>query len=481
MGKPRGFLEHKRELAEYRPVCDRLKDYSQVFIPRPDEQSRDQAARCMDCGTPFCHWGCPVGNYIPEWNDLMFNAHWEESGQLLDATNNLPEITGRVCPAPCEYACVLGINDDPVTIRENELAIIEHAFDHGLIKAHPPAKRTGKKVAVIGSGPAGLVCAAQLNQAGHSVTVFERDEKVGGIMRYGIPDFKLEKWVLDRRIKIWEEEGINFKPGVNVGVDYLTAKLLKDYDAVCLTGGSRVPRDLKIEGRELKGIYFAMDYLVQSNHRSAGEKIAENQLIDAKGKKVVVIGGGDTGADCVGTANRQGASCVVQIELLPQPGSCRPENQPWPFYPLLLKTTSSHEEGAARQWSIQTKRFSGKNGTVNKLVCVKLDFSQKDEKSCSIMKEVPGSEFEIEADLVLLAMGFLGPEKSGLLTELGVVLDQRGNVKTGEDFMTSVKGVFSAGDMRRGQSLIVWAIAEGRSAAYSIDNYLMGKSALPRI
>ena len=326
----------------------------------------------------------------------------------------------------------------------------------------------GKKVAIIGSGPAGLSCAAQLNQAGHQVTVFERDDKLGGIMRYGIPDFKLEKWILDRRIKIWEEEGINFKSGVNVGVDYPTAKLLKDFDALCLTGGSRVPRDLKIEGRDLKGVYFAMDYLVQSNLRVAGEKIADDQSIDAKGKKVVVIGGGDTGADCVGTAHRQGASCVVQIELLPQPSVCRLENQPWPFYPLLLKTTPSHEEGGERKWSIQTKKFIGENGAVNKLACVKLE-------------EVPGSDFEIEADLVLLAMGFLSPEKEGLLTELGVALDQCGNVKTGGDYMTSIKGVFSAGDMRRGQSLIVWAISEGRSTAYFIDSYLMGKSALPVI
>jgi glutamate synthase (NADPH/NADH) small chain len=411
-----------------------------------DELSRDQASRCMDCGTPFCHWGCPIGNYIPEWNDLVFNAQWERAFELLDATNNMPEVTGRVCPATCEYACVLGINDDPVTIRENELAVIEHAFKKGWVRPKPPKKRSGKKVAVIGSGPAGLACAAQLNKSGHKVVVFERDDRIGGILRYGIPDFKLEKRVLDRRIDIWKKEGIKFKTKTNVGVDY---PLSKEFDAVCLAGGSRVPRDLKIPGRELKGIYFAMDYLTQSNRRIAGEKIPKDQLIDAKGKKVVVIGGGDTGADCVGTANRQGAACVVQIDLLPQPPECR----------------DSHEEGAERQWSILTKKFVGKNGKVKKLSCVRLKPD---------MKEIPGSEFEIEADLVILAIGFLRPEHNGLLSSLGVEFDNRGNVKTDINYMTSVNKVFSAGDMRRGQSLVVWAIYEGRQAAKAIDKYLRG-------
>jgi glutamate synthase (NADPH/NADH) small chain len=464
MGNPKGFIKTPRGKTEYRRVCERVKDYGEVVAPRADDSSRDQAGRCMDCGTPFCHSGCPLGNYIPEWNDLMYTARWWEAGERLAATNNLPEITGRVCPAPCEFACVLGINDDPVTVRENELSIIEHAFRDGRIKPNPPKKRTGKKVAVIGSGPAGLSCAAQLNQAGHSVTVLERDEQVGGIMRYGIPDFKLEKKILDRRIAIWQQEGIEFKTGSAV------TKRPVGYDAVVLAGGSKIPRDLPVPGRELKGVYFAMEYLTQSNRRVAGVQVPADQLIDAKGKKVVVIGGGDTGSDCVGTAVRQGADCVVQIELLPKPGETRLPNQPWPSYPMLLKTTSSHEEGGERQWSVLTKGFKGQGSRVKALSCVRVD-----EK----LKEILGTEFEIEADLVLLAMGFIGAEKTGLLTDLGVEFDQRGNVKTDENYMASVKGVFAAGDMRRGQSLIVWAIFEGRRTARAVDKFLMGRSGLP--
>ena len=464
MGNPKGFIKTRREKPEYRPVCERVKDFGPVFQPRADSQSRDQAGRCMDCGTPFCHWGCPVGNFIPEWNDLTFNAHWEEASELLTATNNLPEVTGRVCPAPCEFACVLGINDDPVTVRENELAIIEHAFKAGLIKPNPPRKRTGKKIAVIGSGPAGLSCAAQLNQAGHAVTVFERDEKIGGIMRFGIPDFKLEKKILDRRSDIWQQEGIELKTGITVN------KRPAGYDAIVLAGGSKIPRDLPIEGRQLKGVYFAMEYLMQANRRVAGEKFTDDKLIDAKGKKVVVIGGGDTGSDCVGTAVRQGADCVVQIELLPKPGEVRLPNQPWPIYPMILKTTSSHEEGGERHWSVLTKKFAGHESRVTSLQCIRVD-----EK----LKEITGTEFEIPADLVLLAMGFIGAEKTGLLADLGVEFDQRGNVKTDENYMSSVKGVFAAGDMRRGQSLIVWAISEGRRTARAVDLFLMGKSDLP--
>ena len=479
MGDVKGFLKVKREPAPYRPVCERVKDFNEVTVLRKDEKSREQSSRCMDCGVPFCHWGCPVGNYIPEWNDLIFRGQWKKAIDVLSATNNLPEITGRICPALCEFACVLGINDDPVTIREDELDIIEYAFKQGWIKPNPPKKRTGKKIAVIGSGPAGLACADQLNKAGHNVTVFERDDKAGGILRYGIPNFKLDKAVLDRRIKIWKKEGIVFKMSVDVGEGYKVSKLKKDFDAIVLAGGSRVPRDLKIPGRELYGIHFAMDYLVQSNKRLAGENIHFSKLIDAKNKKVVVIGGGDTGADCVGTAHRQGASCIVQVELLPQPPECRTKDSPWPKYPMLLKTTSSHQEGGERHWSVSTKKFEGAKGQVKKLSCVKVEVG-RDDKGCMLIKDVPGSEFKIEVDLVILALGFMHPEK-GLISQLGVELDPRGNVKTDEHYLTSVKDVFAAGDMRRGQSLIVWAISEGRRAAHSIDKYLTGSTRLPSL
>jgi len=467
-----GFLKIGRQNTEYRKICERLQDFKQVCMLRPDAQSQEQASRCMDCGTPFCHWGCPVGNYIPEWNDHMFNGSWKDAAALLDATNNLPEITGRICPAHCEHACVLGINDDPITIRENELAVIEHAFKKGLIKPRVPKQRTGKKIAVVGSGPAGLSCAAQLNQSGHAVVVFEKDDRIGGTLRYGIPDFKLEKHIIDRRITIWEKEGIKFKTGVNVGFSHPTQKLLDEFDAVALTGGSRVPRDLKIEGRSLKGIHFAMDYLTQSNKRVSGKKITSGKLIDAKGKKVVVIGGGDTGADCVGTAQRQQAACVIQIEVLPQPPTCRTEDYPWPTHPLLLKTSSSHEEGGQRHWAVLTKKFLGKNGHIKKLSCIKVDFPRMDNKGCPLMKEIAGTEFEIEADLVILAVGFLHPEHKGPVRELNLKLDPKGNVKTDDSYMTSKEGVFSAGDMRRGQSLVVWAIAEGRKVAQHIDDYV---------
>jgi len=453
MGDPKGFLKVKRQAMRYRPVCERVKDFREVAVLHGDEHSKEQASRCMDCGTPFCHWGCPVGNYIPEWNDAVFHGKWQKAAELLLGTNNLPEITGRICPAPCEYACVLGINDDPVTIRDDELAIIEHAFKNGMIKPNPPKKRTGKEIAVVGSGPAGLACADQLNKAGHKVTVFEKDAKPGGISRYGIPDFKLEKWILDRRIKIFQKEGIVFKTKTEVVLKP------KGFDAIVLAGGSRVPRDLNIPGRNLQGIHFAMDYLIDKS-------------INAEGKKVVVIGGGDTGADCVGVAHRQGAKCVIQIELLPQPSKRRPPDMPWPKYPTVFKTSTSHEEGGERKWSILTKEFLGVNGKVKKLSCARVEF----EKT---MKEIQGSEFQIDADLVVLAMGFLHPQKKGLIENLGLELDQRGNVKTDNSFMTSQKGIFSAGDMRRGQSLIVWAISEGRCAAHNIDKYLMGSSSLP--
>jgi glutamate synthase (NADPH/NADH) small chain len=481
MGDPKGFMKTRREDGKYRPVCERVKDFRHVALDRTGEQSEKQASRCMDCGVPFCHWACPVGNYIPEWNDHMFKGQWERSFRLLNATNNLPEITGRVCPAPCEYACVLGINDDPVTVRENELSIIENAFREGKIGPRPPLNRTGRKVAVVGSGPAGLSCAAQLNRAGHDVTVYERDKRPGGLLRYGIPDFKLEKNIIDRRVELMEKEGVEFRTSVDVGVDMSAEELLREHDAVCLAGGSRVPRDLDVEGRGLDGIHFAMDYLTQANMRVSGEGSPERDRIDAKDKKVVVIGGGDTGSDCVGTAHRQGASCVVQIELLPQPPECRTEEHPWPVYPLVLKTSTSHEEGGERYWAVSTRRFEGEGGAVKKLVCEQVEFETGGKGACPAMKSVPDSEFEIEADLVLIAIGFVHPEHEGLLDGLGVEYDERGNVKAAEDHSSTVEGVFAAGDMRRGQSLVVWAISEGRKAARGIDEYLMGESDLPRM
>lgn len=504
MGDIKGFLKVKRQATEYRPVCERVKDFCEVSLLRSDASSKEQASRCMDCGTPFCHWACPVGNFIPEWNDLVFAGKWQKAFELLQATNNLPEITGRLCPALCEFACTLGINDDPVTIRENELSVIEYAFKNGLIQPRPPKKRTEKRVAVIGSGPAGLSCADQLNKAGHKVVVFEKDDKIGGILRYGIPDFKLEKRVIDRRLKFLKKEGIEFRTNVLVGEDYKAQKLRKEFDAICLAGGSRVPRDLNIEGRDLGGIHFAMEYLVQANKRVMGEEFSSDKIINAKDKRVVVIGGGDTGADCVGTAHRQGAACVVQIELLPSPPECRTADYPWPKYPLILKTSTSHGEGGQRKWSVLTKKFIGENGRVKKLSCIRvdgstqppsaasltinpeqakrverIDFSGKDTRGCPVMKEIKDSGFDIDADLVILALGFLHPEKKGLIESLGVELDSRGNVKTDANLMTSVKSIFSAGDMHRGQSLIVWAISEGRCAAHYIDKYLMGESHLP--
>ncbi len=478
MGKLNGFLEIKREVSKQRPIEERIKDYKDITIHQKDDKSKEQASRCMDCGTPFCHWGCPVGNYIPEWNDLMFNNQWQKAYELLSATNNFPEITGRICPAPCEHSCVLSINDDAITIRENELAIIEHAFKSGYVKANPPVKRSGKKIAVVGSGPAGLAVADQLNEAGHSVIVFERDKKIGGILRYGIPDFKLEKEILDRRLSLMKKEGIEFKGKTFVGIDIPIEDLQKNFDTICLACGSRVPRDLKIQGRELKGIHFAMEFLTQSNKQVWGEKITKEALIDAKDKEVIIIGGGDTGADCVGVAKRQGAKRITQIEILEKPPECRTTNEPWPYYPSILKNSSSHEEGCERHWSVLTKKFIGKEGNIEKLQCAKVEFSKNDDKSCPVIKEIAGSEFEIKADLVILAVGFSHPEHKGLVSDLNLELTN-GNVKTDENFMTSEKGIFSAGDMHRGQSLIVWAISEGRKAAHHMDKYLMGKSNLP--
>ena len=480
LADPKGFLKLKRESGSYRPVEERLKDYREVSVSRSPDLSVDQASRCMDCGTPFCHWACPIANYIPEWNDLVFNKKWDKAFEMLSNMNNFPEFTGRLCPALCEYSCVLGINDDPVTIRENELAIIEYAFSNNLVPAVKPSAKTGKKVAVIGSGPAGLACADQLNKAGHEVTVYEKDRNPGGILRYGIPDFKLDKKIVERRINLMKQSGVKFEAGVNAGVDVRAEELMNKFDAMVICAGSRTPRDMKIEGRELKGVYFAMDYLMQSNRRVSGEKI-ESEIIDAAGKNVVVIGGGDTGSDCVGTARRQGANSVVQLELLPCPPETRSKDYPWPFYPVLLKTTSSHEEGCNRQWSVSTKKFLGKNGKLTGLSCVKVDFSQRYANNRPVMKEVPGSEFEIAADMVVLAMGFVGPEKIGMISGLQLELDVRGNIRADADFMTSKKGVFAAGDARRGQSLIVWAISEGRKAAQNVDKFLMGKTRLPSV
>ena len=460
-GDPSGFLKIKRDEAPHRHIEERVKDYKEVSVLRTEEHTKAQAQRCMDCGIPFCQSGCPVENIIPEWNNQTYKNKWDSAYELLNSTNSLPEITGRVCPAPCEAACVLGINEDPVTIRENELDIIEHAFKSGQVVPRPPKTRSGQKVAVVGSGPAGMACADFLNRLGHTVTLFERDDKLGGIMRYGIPDFKLEKHVLDRKVEIWKKEGIVFKTNSDI------REMPEGFDAVCLTGGSRQARNIPIPGRDLKGIHLAMDYLTQSNRRVAGESIPADQAMFAKGKHVVVIGGGDTGSDCVGTANRQSPLSVTQIEIMPKPPVGRSTAFPWPKYPMMLRTSSSQEEaGVQRQWSVLTKGFAGENGTVKKLLCVKADAQ---------LKEIPGTEFELPAELVLLALGFLHPEHDGLLTHLGLELDARGNVKANSKYMTSREGVFAAGDMRRGQSLIVWALYEGREAAKGIHEYLFAK------
>ncbi|MFH1692379.1 MAG: glutamate synthase subunit beta [Candidatus Omnitrophota bacterium] len=470
MGDPKGFLKHARVNAPYRPIKKRVGDYKHAVKIRRDKISTEQALRCMDCGTPFCHWGCPAGNYIPEWNNSVAQKQWKKAFHLLSQANCLPEITGRICPAICEYACVLGINDDPITIRENELAIIEYAFKKNLIKPNKPAQRTNKKIAVVGSGPAGLACASELNRLGHSVTVFERDDKVGGILRYGIPDFKLEKWILDRRLKLLKKEGIIFKTSVDIGRDYSTTKLKKDFSAICLATGSRTPRDLKIPGRESHGIHFAMDYLKESNLFVQGKKISRK--MNAKGKKVVVIGGGDTGADCVGVANRQKASSIIQIEVLPKPPKSRTDDFPWPSYPVLLKESSSHQEGCKRFWSILTKKFTcDENNHVKKISCVKVEFIKTSCGGYPQMKEIPGSEFEIEADLIILAIGFLHPE-SELISLLNIEIGEKKCIKTDQNYMTSLSGVFAAGDAKRGQSLAIWAISEGRACAQAIHEYL---------
>jgi glutamate synthase (NADPH/NADH) small chain len=475
MGKPTGFIEIKRSKPKARPIADRLRDWHEVYLPEPDVQVREQGARCMDCGIPFCHQGCPLGNLIPDWNDLVYHQRWQPAIDRLHATNNFPEWTGRLCPAPCEGSCVLGINDDPVTIKGIELSIVEHAFDNGWIKANPPTHRTGKRVAVVGSGPAGLAAADQLNRSGHKVTVFERADRIGGLLRYGIPEFKLEKRILDRRLAILTEEGIDFRPGVEIGIDFPISGLRRQFDAIVLCCGATWARDLQIPGRELGGIHFAVEYLTQQNRLLAGD-VVPNQ-ISAEGKRVVIIGGGDTGADCLGTVHRQGARSVHQFEVMPRPPDVRADDNPWPQWPLIFRASSAHEEGGERVYAVSTERFIGGNGgahgRVAALQAVTVEM-RRDESGRVQFTRAPGSEFELEADLVLLAMGFVGPERGSLISQLGVRLTDRGNVWRDDSWMTSEPGVFTAGDMQRGQSLIVWAIADGRQAARSVDAYLAG-------
>ena len=476
MGKPTGFMEFAREVPKRRPVKKRLHDWLEVYQDFPPSDLKEQAARCMDCGIPFCHQGCPLGNIIPDWNDLVYRDLWREAIDRLHATNNFPEFTGRLCPAPCESSCVLAINDDAVTIKQIELEIIERARKEGWIKPEPPEHLTGKRIAVIGSGPAGLAAAQQLARAGHAVTVFERDSRIGGLLRYGIPDFKMEKWTIDRRMEQMEAEGVEFRPNANIGKEIDARDLLKEYDALCLTGGATHSRDLQVPGRELTGTYFAMEFLPLQNKRNAGDEIPEAQFISAKGKRVIILGGGDTGADCLGTVHRQGAKSVIQMEIMPEPPEHRPTDTPWPTYPNIYRVSAAHEEGGDREFSVQTTRLSGDNGVLQKLHGNRVEFAREDSRM--VMKEIPGTEFEERVDLLLLAMGFLGPERY-MLDQLGVKVNDRGNVVCDRDKATSVRGVFTAGDMTRGQSLIVWAIQEGRTAARGIDRYLMGETALP--
>ena len=478
MGKITGFLEYERQVEGYAPAKERVKNYKEFTVPMKEKELKDQGARCMDCGIPFCHSGCPLGNLIPDFNDAVYKGKWEKAAGILHSTNNFPEFTGRLCPAPCEEACVLGINEDPVSIENIEKNIVETAFEKGWIVAELPEKRTDKKVAVIGSGPAGLAAAQQLNRAGHHVTVFERDEKPGGLLRYGIPDFKMEKHVIDRRLNVLKEEGIEFKCGINVGKDIKADELKADFDAIVLCGGATIRRKLPIEGSDLKGVVQAMDFLPQNNRRVDGVKIFEDEIL-ATDKHVVVIGGGDTGSDCIGTSFRHGAKSVSNFEIMPMSTTARPENQPWPFWPMRLRTSSSHKEGAERFFSISTKKFVGdKHGNLTGLITSEVEWI-KQTGARPLLKEVEGTEKEWKCDLALLALGFTGSEMT-IAEQLELEADPRTNIKASEsDYKTNVPGVFVAGDQRRGQSLIVWAISEGRQAAYHVDTYLMGESALP--
>ena len=480
MGKPTGFKEFGRGGPQRRAVQQRVKDFREFYRKWPEERIKEQGARCMNCAVPFCHTGCPLGNLIPDWNDLVYRGRWKEALDALHATNNFPEFTGRICPAPCESSCVLAINQDPVTIEYIEKAIADRGFQEGWIVPRPPERRTGKVVAVVGSGPAGLAAAQQINRAGHSVTVFERDEYIGGLLTLGIPDFKLDKALVKQRVALMADEGVEFRTGVHVGVDLSVDQLLRDFESICLAGGAMHARNLDVPGRELEGIHLAMEYLTQQNRIIAGQRVDAEARISAKGKRTVILGGGDTGADCLGTAHRQGAEIVHQYELLAEPPEKRRADNPWPQWPLVLRSSAAHEEGGIRDYGILTKRFSGSNGRVEKLHAAKLKWVVAQNNARPTMEEIPGTDFEIDVDLVLLALGFVHPEHGGMLADLGVDLDGRGNVKVDESRMTSVPGVFAAGDMSRGQSLVVWAIAEGRDAAHHMDRYLMGATALPR-
>jgi glutamate synthase (NADPH) small chain len=483
MAKPTGFLEIDRRDRAYEKPAVRRRSWQEFVKPLAEPETRKQAARCMDCGIPFCHDGCPVNNLIPDWNNLVYRDQWQAALKTLHSTNNFPEFTGRICPAPCEASCTLNIDDNPVTIKTIECAIVDRGWQEGWITPVVPARRTGKRVAVIGSGPAGLACAQQLARAGHWVTVFEKSDRIGGLLRYGIPDFKMEKWLIDRRVEQMEAEGVVFRTEIEVGVDLDVVSLVEEFDAVAMTGGAEAPRDLDVPGRELDGIHFAMDFLPQQNKRNAGdseERAAPHGTISAEGKHVVVIGGGDTGSDCIGTSARQGAASITQLEILPKPPER--ENKPlvWPDWPMKLRTSSSHEEGCARDWSVLTKRAIGEDGRVAALECVRVEWV-KGSDGRFVMQEVPETAFTLPADLVLLAMGFLGPCRPGMVEQSGVALDPRGNVATNTvDYRTSVSRIFAAGDMRRGQSLVVWAIREGRQCARAIDQFLMGTSLLPR-
>lgn len=478
MADPKGFLKHTRELPNSRDPQERINDYKEIYLPFEREKTITQASRCMDCGVPFCHSGCPLGNIIPDFNEAVYEEDWGKAYDILASTNNFPEFTGRICPAPCEASCVLGINQPPVAIEHIEKSIVETAFERGLIQPNPPSERTGKKVAIVGSGPAGLAAASQLNKAGHSVTVFERNDRIGGLLRYGIPDFKLEKWVVDRRLAVMEAEGIRFETNTNVGTDIKVDELRNNFDAVVLSGGSTIPRNLDIPGRDLKGVYYAMTFLEQNNRRVAGDQIPQEEVLMATDKNVLVIGGGDTGSDCVGTSNRHKAKSITQIELLSKPPEQRAAETPWPMWPMQLRTSSSHEEGCEREWAILTKEFLGdEEGNLRAVKLVDIEWKKDHSTGRYAFQEREGSEREIPCELALLAVGYLHPQHKGLLDALGVEYDGRGNVQT-NDYQTSAEKIFAAGDMRRGQSLVVWAISEGREAARAVDSYLMGETTL---